>query len=88
LGLGLVELDLAAAVEGFVDLFEEGVDQLLLRDLPQRFAAGEDQALVLGPGDPEVGVAGLADAVDGAAEDGDLDRLLVGLQTTLDLGDH
>src|SRR3954454_4486319 len=65
LGLGLVELNLAA-VEGLVDLFEEGVDELGLRDLAQRFAAGEDQALVLGAGDAEVGVAGLADAVDGA----------------------
>ena len=38
---------------------------------PQRLAVGEDQALVLGPGDAEVGVRGLADAVDGTAEDSD-----------------
>ena len=44
--------------------------------------------IVLGAGDAEVGVAGLADAVDGAAEDGDLDRVLVGLEPPLDLGDH
>src|SRR3954469_20567719 len=60
LGLGLVELNLAA-VERLVDLFEEGVDELGLRDLAQRFAAGKDQALVLGAGNAEVGVAGLAD---------------------------
>ena len=53
--LGLVDLDLAA-VERLVDLLEEGVDELRLRDLPQRLAVGEDQALVLGAGDAEVGV--------------------------------
>ena len=55
-------------------------------DLAQRLAAAEDQALVLGAGDPEVGVRGLADAVDGAAEDRDLDRVVVGLEPALDLG--
>src|SRR3954468_8296384 len=34
-----------------VDLVEEDVDELLLGYLAQRLAAGEDQALVLGPGD-------------------------------------
>ena len=45
----------------------------------QRLALGEDHALVLGAGDAEVRVAGLADAVDRAAQDGDLDRVVVGL---------
>ena len=85
-GLVLVDLDLAA-VERLVDLGEEGVDELLLRDLPQRLAVGEDQALVLGAGDAEVGVRGLADAVHRAAEHRDLDRLVVGLEPLLDLGD-
>ena len=44
-------------------------------------------AHVLGAGDAEVRVAGLADAVDRAAEDRDLDRVLVGLQAPLDLDD-
>src|SRR5205823_2442576 len=56
-------------------------------NLLERLAAGEDQALVLGAGDPEVRVGGLADAVDGAAQDGDLDRILVGLESALDVGD-
>ena len=55
-------------------------------DLPQRLAVGEDHALVLGAGDAEVGVRGLADAVHGAAEHRDLDRLLVALEAPLDLG--
>ena len=54
--------------------------------LLQRLALGEDHPGVLGAGDAEVGVAGLADAVDGAAQDGDLDRVLVGLEALLDLG--
>ncbi len=71
-----------------VDLEEELVDEPLLRHLLQRLAAREDQALVLGAGDAEVGVRGLADPVDRAAEDGDLDRVLVGLQPALDVGHH
>ena len=69
-----------------VDLGEQLVDELLGRDLPQRLAAGEDEPLVLRAGDPEVGVRRLADAVDGAAEDGDLDRVGVGLEALLDVG--
>src|SRR4051794_20024029 len=47
----------------------------------------EDQALVLGSGDAEVGVGGLADAVDRATQDGDLHGLGVALEASLDLGD-
>ena len=75
-------------VSVLVDLLEQLVDELLLRHLLQRLAAREDQALVLGAGDAEVGVRGLADAVDRAAEHGDLDRVLVGLQAALDVGHH
>ncbi len=56
--------------------------------LSQRLSVGEDQALVLGPGDPEVRVRGLADPVDRAAEHRHLDRLGVLLEAGLDLGDH
>src|SRR5215207_5049870 len=85
--LVLVDVDaLGACADELVDLLEEGVDELLGRHLAQRSAAAEDQALVLGPGDAEVGVRGLADAVDRAAEHGHLDRLLVGLQALLDVG--
>ena len=75
-------------VRVLVDLHEQLVDEPLLRHLLERLAAGEDQALVLGAGDAEVGVRGLADAVDRAAEHGDLDRVLVGLQPALDVGHH
>ena len=57
-----------------------------VRHLLQRLAAREDQALVLGAGDAEVGVRGLADAVDRAAEHRDLDRVRVGLEAALDVG--
>ena len=50
------------------------------RHLAQRLALGEDHAFVLGAGDAEVGRGGLADAVDGAAEHRDFDRLVVGLE--------
>src|SRR5205085_1427394 len=54
-------------------------------DLLERLALGVDHAHVLGPGETEVGVAGLANAVHRAAEDRDLDRVVVCLETALDL---
>ena len=85
--LGVVDLDLASSLR---DLSISANSSSTRRScgtfrsgLPRR----EDQALVLGAGDPEVGVRGLADAVDRAAEHGDLDRILVGLEPALDLGD-
>src|SRR5437763_1881889 len=44
--------------------------------------------LVLAAGDAEVGVAGLADPVDRAAEYRDLDRVVVSLEPLLYLGHH
>ena len=59
----------------------------VLGHLAQRLAVGVDQALVLGAGDAEVRVRGLADPVHRAAEHGHLDRLDVAFQPLLDLGD-
>src|SRR6478736_5506276 len=56
-----------------IDLGEQLVDQVLGLDLAQHLALRVDRAGVLGAGNPEVGVASLADAVDRAAEHGDLD---------------
>ena len=58
---------------------------MLRGHLLQRLTLGEDHPGILGAGDAEVGMARLADAVDGAAEHGHLDRVLVGLQAPLDL---
>ena len=86
-GLAVVHLD-AADLQRTVDLGEQLVHQVVLWNLPQRLAVGEDQALVLGARDAEVGVRRLADAVYRAAQHGHLDRLLVGLEALLDLGHH
>src|SRR5439155_23644948 len=50
-GLRVLELG-APAGQGLVDLHEQLVHQALLRDLPQRLALSEDQALVLCARDP------------------------------------
>src|SRR5207245_7195478 len=54
-------------------------------DLVQHTAVGVDEADVAPAGDAEVRVARFAGAVDGAAHDGDLERLRVGLEPLLDL---
>ena len=68
-----------------VDLVEELVDQDVGRDLLQHAAVRVDEADVAAAGDPEVGVARLARAVDGAAEHGDLEVLRVVAEALLDL---
>ena len=70
-----------------IDLGEQLVDETLGRDLLERLATRVDHPHVLRAGDAEVGVASLADAVDGTAEHGHLDWVLVGLKAPLDLGD-
>src|SRR4030095_7520048 len=72
LGIAGVDLD-RTAVERAIDLLEERGCELSLRQLPQRLAVGEDESLVLGAGDTEVGMGRLPDAVDRAAQDRDLD---------------
>jgi hypothetical protein len=62
-----------------------GVLDVLQGDPGGEELGGEAMALVLRPGDAEVRVRGLADPVDGAAEDGDLGGVLVDLQAALDL---
>src|SRR5450759_884482 len=69
-----------------VDLGEQGRDEVLLGHLAKRFAAAENEPLVLGARDAEVGVRSLADPVHRAAEHRDLDRVLVRLEAPLDLG--
>src|ERR687897_3314143 len=89
LGAGGLLVDVhvdALGLRVLVDLLEELVDEVLLRDLLERLAAREDEALVLGPGDTEVRVRRLPDAVDRAAEHGDLDRVGVRLEALLDVG--
>ena len=91
LGLGggaLVTDDALAGGVVLVDLGEQLVDQVLGLDLAQHLALRVDRAGVLGARDAEVGVAGLADPVHGAAEHRHLDRVLVGLEPPLDLRDH
>src|SRR5262249_24968233 len=67
-GLLVVHVALSPEPDRLIDLLEQGVHQLGLRDLPEWLAVREDQALVLRPGDPEVRVRGLADAVHRAPE--------------------
>ena len=76
LRLTLVELDFAA-IKGFVDLFEQSIHELCLRDLSKWLAVGVDQALVLRSGNAKVGVRGLSDAIYGAAKNRDLNWLLI-----------
>src|SRR3954469_13601688 len=61
------------AVDPAVDLVEELVDEDVGAHLLQYAAVGVDEADVATAGDPEVGVAALAGAVDGAAQDGHLE---------------
>src|SRR5437870_5628093 len=68
-----------------VDLVEQLVDQDLRRDLLEDAPVRVHEADVAAAGDPEVGVAGLAGAVDGAAEHCDLEMLRVRMQPLLDL---
>ena len=71
-----------------VDLLEQLVDEAARSaTFFSGSPLGVDHPHVLRAGDAEVGVARLADAVHRAAEDRDLDRVLVGLQAPLDLGD-
>src|SRR5215207_2044536 len=57
--------------EGF---FDQGFDDLGLRDGLDDLALDEDLALAVAGGDAEVGLAGLARAVDDAAHHGDAER--------------
>src|SRR5947208_6936584 len=68
-----------------VDLVEELVDEDVRADLLQHAAVRVDEADVAPAGDAEVRIAGLAGAVDRAAEHGHLEMLRVALQTPLDL---
>src|SRR5262249_25382251 len=70
-----------------VDLFEQGVHHLALGDLADDLAPFEDDALAVAGGDAEVGLAGLAGAVDHAAEHAHLDRRLAAGQALLQVGD-
>src|SRR4051812_3223258 len=72
------------ALDPAVDLVEELLDEDVARDLLQHAAVRVDEADVAPAGDSEVGVAALARAVDGAAEDGDLEMLRIGLQALFD----
>ena len=86
-GGDLVALHLLAGGVVAIDLCEELVDEALGGYLLERLALGIDHAHVFRAGDAEVRVARLADAVDGAAEHRDLDRVLVLFQAPLDFGD-
>ena len=86
------KVELAAAALGTrhslgdpaVDLAEQLLDEAVLRHAPQHRAVRVDVAGVAAAGDAEVGVARLARPVHGAAHDGDLEVLAVGLQAALD----
>ena len=58
-----------------LDLFEQGLDHLGFLDVPDRHAPLEDDPLAAAGGDAEVGLLGLAEAVDQAAEDADPQRV-------------
>src|SRR5690242_19443674 len=66
-------------------LLDEGLDDLGLRDGLDDLALDEDLSLAVAGGDPEVGLAGLARAVDDAAHDGDTQRHLEPVETGRDL---
>ena len=72
-------------VDPAVDFEEELVDEDVRADLLQHAAVRVDEADVAPAGDAEVRIAGLAGAVDRAAEHGHLEMLRVALQTPLDL---
>src|SRR5882762_10343878 len=73
-----------AVCDPAVDLVEQLVHQDVARDLLQYAPMGVDEADVPPASDSEVGVAGLTGAVDGAAENGDLERLGILTQALLD----
>ncbi len=64
---------------------KELVDEDVGGDLLQHPAVGVEEADVAPARDPEVGIARLAGAVDGAAEDGDLEVLRIRAQPLFDL---
>src|SRR5262249_16656804 len=68
------------------DLFQQGVHHLILGDVPDHFAALEDHAFAIAGRDTDVGLAGLARAVDDAAENTDFHRRLATVQPLLQVG--
>src|SRR5581483_1205240 len=75
---------LHAGLDPGVDLAEELVDEDVRLDLAEHLAVRIDEPRLASARDAEVGVAGLARAVDGAAEHGHVEVLGIGAQSFFD----